>query len=136
MIKTDAQRERTLVQIEGFRRALAKANQEASGRRAAAIRGSYDGMIRQLKEEVREYDKLKSGKFVPPSIERLDQIAPFIVKLRIARGVSQTELAKRLGVSKQVVSRHEEDEYQTATVNRLQEILDALGIKAQVTMTA
>lgn len=136
MIKTDAQRERTLVQIEGFRRALAKANQEVSGRRAAAIRGSYEGVIRQLKEEVREYDKLKSGKFAPPSIERLDQIAPFIVKLRIARGVSQTELARRLGVSKQVVSRHEEDAYQTATVNRLQEILDALGIKAQVTMTA
>jgi len=39
-------------------------------------------------------------------------------------------------MSKQVVSRHEEDEYQSATINRLQEILDAIGIKAQVTMTA
>lgn len=33
-------------------------------------------------------------------IDRLDEIAPFIVKLRIAKGVSQTELAKRLRVSK------------------------------------
>ena len=57
MIKTDAQRERTLVQIEGFRSALAKTDQEASGKRATAIRGSYEGMIRQLKEEVREYDR-------------------------------------------------------------------------------
>ena len=41
MIKTDAQRERTLVQIEGFRRALAKAEEEATGKRLAASRGSY-----------------------------------------------------------------------------------------------
>ena len=45
MIKSDAQRDRTLAQIEGFRRALAKAEQEKP--RSAAIRGSYEGMIRQ-----------------------------------------------------------------------------------------
>jgi predicted transcriptional regulator len=42
-----------------------------------------------------------------------DQIVPFVAKMRIAKGVSQTELARRLGVSKQVVSRYEETEYQT-----------------------
>ena len=136
MIKTDAQRGRTVVQIDGFRHALAESAQKASGKRAAAIRGSYEGMIRQLEEEVREYDELKAGTFALPSIERLDQIAPFIVKLRIAKGVSQTELAKRLGVSKQVVSRHEEDQYQGAAVARLQEILDALGIKTRVLLSA
>ena len=93
-------------------------------------------MIRQLEEEVREYDELKAGAFALPSIERLDQIAPFIVKLRIAKGVSQTELAKRLGVSKQVVSRHEEDQYQGAALVRLQEILDALGVKTRVLLSA
>ncbi|MGP8247874.1 MAG: helix-turn-helix domain-containing protein [Bryobacteraceae bacterium] len=35
----------------------------------------------------------------------MDQITPFIAKVRIAKGVSQTELARRLGVSKQVISR-------------------------------
>ena len=136
MIKTDAQRERTVVQIDGFRHALAKSAQKASGRRAVAIRGSYEGMIHQLEQEVREYDELKTGRFALPSIERLDQIAPFIVKLRIAKGVSQTELAKRLGVSKQVVSRHEEDQYQGAALVRLQEILDALGVKTRVLLSA
>jgi HTH-type transcriptional regulator / antitoxin HigA len=136
MIKSDAQRERTVVQIEGFRRALAKAEHEKPGKRSAAIRGSYEGMIRQLEDELREYDQVKSGDLTLPHVERLDQIAPFIAKVRIAKGVSQTELAKRLGVSKQVVSRYEETDYQTVAITRLQDILDAIGIKTVVTLSA
>ncbi len=136
MIKSDAQRDRTLAQIEGFRRALAKAEEEKPGKRSDAIRGSYEGMIRQLESELREYNQLKSGEIALPHVERLDQIAPFIVKTRIAKGVSQTELARRLGVSKQVISRYEESEYQTVGIGRLQEILDAIGIKTAVTLSA
>jgi len=136
MIKSAAQRERTAAKIEGFREALAKVEQEASGKRAAAVRGSYAGMIRQLEDELREYDRLKSGALVLPRVERLDQIAPFIARVRIARGVSQTELARRLGVSKQVISRYEESEYQTVAIARLQEILDAIGVRTLVTLSA
>ena len=135
MIKSDAQRERTAAQIEGFRLALNKIDREMTGKRADAVRGSYEGMIRQLEDELREYDALKSGELTLPNVKRLDQIAPFIAKMRIAKGISQTELAKRLGVSKQVVSRYEEAEYQTVALSRLQEILDAIGVKALVTLT-
>jgi HTH-type transcriptional regulator / antitoxin HigA len=134
MIKSDAQRDRTLAQIEGFRQALAKVEREKPGKRSAAITGSYKGMIRQLEDELREYDQLKSGELTLPRIERLDEIAPFIAKIRIAKGVSQTELARRLGVSKQVISRYEESDYQTVAIARLQEILDAIGIKTLVTL--
>jgi HTH-type transcriptional regulator / antitoxin HigA len=136
MIKSDAQRERTIAQIEGFKRALAKVAEEKPGKRAAAIRGSYEGMIRQLEDELGEYDQLKSGHLKLPRIERLEEIAPFIVKLRIAKGLSQTELASRLGISKQVISRYEESDYQTVGIARLQEILDAIGIKTAVTLSA
>ncbi len=136
MIKSDAQRERTVAQIEGFRQALTKVDREMTGKRAAVVRGSYEGMIRQLEEELREYDDLKSGELTLPNVERLDQIAPIIAKMRIAKGVSQTELARRLRVSKQVISRYEETEYQTVAIARLQEILDAIGIKALVTLSA
>ena len=136
MIKSDAQRDRTLAQIEGFRRALAKADEEKPGKRSAAIRGSYESMIRQLEDELREYDELKSCVLNLPQIERLGQIAPFIARIRIAKGVSQTELARRLGVSKQVISRYEESDYQTVAIARLEEILDAIGIKTAVTLSA
>ena len=136
MIKSDAQRERTVAQIEGFRRALAKVAEEKPAKRSVAIRGSYEGMIRQLEEELREYDQLKSGNLELPRIDRLDEIAPFIVKLRIAKGLSQTELANRLGLSKQVISRYEESDYQTVGIARLQEILDAIGVKTAVSLSA
>jgi ribosome-binding protein aMBF1 (putative translation factor) len=136
MIKSDAQRERTAAQIEGFQQALAKVAGEKRDKRSAAIRASYQSMIRLLEGELREYDQLKAGEIALPHVERLDQIAPFITRIRIARGVSQTELAKRLGVSKQVISRYEENEYQTVALSRLQEILDAIGIKTDVTLSA
>lgn len=136
MIKSDAQRERTAAQVEGFRQALSKLDRHMTGKRAAAVRGSYEGMLRQLEEELREYDGLKSGELILPKVERLDLIAPFVAKMRIAKGISQTELARRLGVSKQVVSRYEETEYQTVAISRLQEILDAIGIKALITLRA
>jgi HTH-type transcriptional regulator/antitoxin HigA len=136
MIKSDAQRERTAVQIEGFRQALAQVSREMSGRRASAVRGSYEGIIRQLEGELREYDQLKSGELTLPKVERLDQIVPFIAKIRIAKGVSQTELARRLGVSKQVISRYEDTDYQSVGIARLQQILDAIDVKALITLIA
>jgi HTH-type transcriptional regulator / antitoxin HigA len=136
MIKNDAQRERTVAQIEGFRRALAKVAEEKPAKRSAVLRVSYEGMIRQLDDELREYDEIKSGELKLPRVEKLDEIAPFITKIRIAKGVTQTELARRLGVGKQVISRYEESDYQTVSIARLQEILDAIGITTLVTLTA
>ena len=87
-----------------------------------------------MEDELREYDQLKSGEVTIPKIDRLEEIAPFVVKLRIAKGISQTDLARRLGVSKQVISRYEESDYQTVGMARLQEILDAIGIKTAITL--
>ena len=118
MIKNDAQRDRTVAQIEGFRQALAKVA------RRNGHWGSYQSMIRQLEDELREYNQLKSGELTLTQVERLDQIAPRIAKIRIARGVSQTELARRLGgrpasvATKGVNIRHGRDRETTADSGR------------------
>lgn len=136
MIKSEAQRERTVAQIDGFKKALERVRQEASGKRAAVLVGNYQTMIGDLGAQVREYDDLKNGKLTIPKVKRLDDVAPLITRLRIAKGISQTELARRLSVSKQVVSRYEESEYQTVGLAKLQEILDAIGAKANITLSA
>jgi HTH-type transcriptional regulator/antitoxin HigA len=135
MIKSDAQRDRTLAQIEGFRQALAQAEKETVSKASESIRQSYASMIRQLQDELSEYHDLKSGELDLPQVSRLEQIAQFIAKIRIAKGVSQTELARRLGLSKQAISRYEENEYQTVGGARLQEILDAIGITIAITLS-
>src|SRR5438105_69118 len=136
MIKSDAQRERTLAQIDGFRQALAKVEQEISGKRTDILAANYQTMVRELEDQIREYDELKRGELAIPKVERLDEVAPFITRIRIAKGISQTELGRRLGVSKQVISRYEESDYQTVAIARLQGILDAIGIKTLVTIRA
>ena len=52
-------------------------------------------MIRQLEDELREYDQLKSGELTLPHVERLDQIAPFIAKDPDCQG----RLANRIGAA-------------------------------------
>jgi ribosome-binding protein aMBF1 (putative translation factor) len=129
-IRSDAERERAAAQAEFMRAGIAKVAAEKPV--AARMRE----MLRSREAQIRDYDALKRGELKLPKIERLDQIAPLIPRIRIARGVSQTELARRLGVSKQVVSRYEESDYQTVGLTRLQEILDALGARTRIDLEA
>ena len=90
MIKSDAQRERTVAQIEGFKRALAKVEGEKPGKRTAAIRGSYEGMIRQLEDELRD---LRAISPELPS-EFYDSIAGRLNALRLSEELKSQLLTK------------------------------------------
>lgn len=83
----------------------------------------------QLAEEVESYERLKRGQF--SEIENLHGLGRLLVGLRIARNLSQRELADMLGVHESQVSRDERNEYHGVTVQRAAAILDALG--AQLT---
>jgi len=81
----------------------------------------------QLQEEVESYERLKRGEF-----EELDNLHGFgnlLIALRIAQGMSQRDLAKKLGVHESQVSRDERNEYFGITVERAMKILDALHVR-------
>lgn len=80
----------------------------------------------QIKEEVQSYERLKRGEF--DELQNLSGIGQLLVALRIAKGVTQRELAKRLEVSESQVSRDERNEYHGITVDRAQRVLEALGV--------
>ncbi|TWU05469.1 helix-turn-helix domain-containing protein [Stieleria varia] len=86
----------------------------------------------QLREEVEHYENLKRGKF--PDLPNLKGLGVLLVSLRIARGMSQRELAAKLEVHESQVSRDERNEYHGITVDRAIKILDALGVKLQTTV--
>lgn len=81
----------------------------------------------QLKEEVEEYERLKRGEF--GDLENLYGIGRTLVALRIFKGIKQSELALKLGVKESQVSRDEANEYHGASVDKIQKVLDAIGIK-------
>ena len=79
----------------------------------------------QLQEEVASYENLKRGKF--EELRDFEGLGRMLVALRISRGLSQRELAERLGVHESQISRDERNEYHGITVQRAGKILDALG---------
>jgi transcriptional regulator with XRE-family HTH domain len=80
-----------------------------------------------LKEEVESYERLKRGEF--DELENLHGLGQMLISLRIAQGISQRDLAKRLGVHESQVSRDERNEYFGITLERTIRILDALNVR-------
>lgn len=81
----------------------------------------------QLHEEVESYERLKRGEF--PELDNLRGLGHLLIAVRIAQGVSQRELARRLGVHESQVSRDERNEYFGITLERAIKILDALKVR-------
>lgn len=79
----------------------------------------------QLVEEVGSYEKLRRGEF--EEFTNLKGLGQLLIGLRIAKGMSQRELADRLGVHESQVSRDERNEYHGITVDRVGRVLEALG---------
>jgi len=81
----------------------------------------------QLKEEVESYERLKRGEF--EELENLRGLGHLLISIRIAQGISQRELAKRLNVHESQVSRDERNEYFGITLERAIKVLDALNVR-------
>ncbi len=81
----------------------------------------------QLREEVESYERLKRGEL--GELQNLHGLGTMLVALRIALGLTQRELAERLGVHESQVSRDERNEYHAITVDRASRILDVLGVE-------
>lgn len=88
-----------------------------------------------LRQELVDYERLRSGEertFVAPSLRG---IAELLIKARVARGWSQRRLADELGIAEQQVQRYEVTGYSAASLARLADIADALGITITETAT-
>lgn len=81
----------------------------------------------QLQEEVDAYERLKRGEFA--ELDDLRAVGPLLITSRIAQGISQRDLARRLGVHESQVSRDERNEYFGITLERAAKILDALNVR-------
>lgn len=80
----------------------------------------------QLKEEVEEYEKIKRGEF--GALENLEGLGRMLVAVRISKGIKQKELAEKLGVKEAQISRDERNEYHGASIEKIQKVLNALGV--------
>jgi DNA-binding Xre family transcriptional regulator len=112
-----------------------RAELERMGLSADEVKRAIDPILSfhwQLLEEVQSYERLKRGEF--DELRNLRGLGQMLISLRIARGLTQRELAERLGVHESLVSRDERNEYHGITLERAARILDALGVELRSTV--
>ena len=85
--------------------------------------------MEDLQREVEEYETLRSGKRKVLEIGSLEDLPRTLIQVRIAAGLSQKELAAKLGLKPQQIQRYEAMDYQSASLERINEIVRVLGVK-------
>jgi len=140
MITNERQYIVATAQAERFREALARLKDAPpSARVHPRIRqAEIDGLrsqIDDLRRELDAYKKLKTGNVTVLRHTGLPSIAHALIRARIAEGWKQEDLAARLGVKAQQVQRYEATEYQTASLARLHQVADVLGLEWEHVVT-
>jgi len=132
MIRTEFEYRETLKRIENSEDEFRK--QEAQLKSQGFDRAEVKRMLdtarvfhAQIKFEAEMYERLKRGEF--DEFHNLQGVGQLLIGARIASGLSQRELADRLGVHESQVSRDERNEYNGVTVERANRILELLGVE-------
>ena len=89
---------------------------------AKAQEDAMSSQLADLEEELRDYETLKAGGFELDALKSVGEIPRMLIKARIAQGLSQKELAERLGLKEQQIQRYEATEYATASLARIREV--------------
>lgn len=134
MIRSDAEYWDALNQIQDdrvYRENLKKqyVDMGFSPEKVNRLMEPVESFLPQLEEDVAEYERLKRGEI--GELTDLRQLGRFLIKLRIARGLTQRQLAERLRVHESLVSRDERNEYHGITSERAARILEAMGAQIQ-----
>ncbi len=84
-----------------------------------------DAMISQLADldsELKEYEAIKAGQFDARGLDAVAGIPKLLIQARIANGLSQKQLAERLGLKEQQIQHYEATEYASASLRRIREV--------------
>lgn len=133
---------KTQQQYHAVKAELQKLNEELSNFSVKSDKkanfGDYSGKIQEshllsqtlrLQRELSDYSRLTTGKETTITIKALSELPLALIKARIGAGLTQKQLADRLGVAEQQVQRYEQTEYAHANFTRMLEIMAALGVE-------
>ena len=95
---------------------------------ARAQEEALTSQLADLENELLEYESLKAGEFQLDSLKVVSDLPAVLIKARIARGLSQKELAERIGLKEQQIQRYEATDYASANLARIQEVASAFNV--------
>ena len=135
MITTEHQFRITKGEIKRFEEALSKVgeqNKDLHPKLQTAMRESLDSQLQELCEQVAEYEALRDGKITSLEFDSLAGVPIGLIKARIAKGLTQKELAESLDLKEQQIQRYEATLYEGAGLDRIQQVANVLGMRELV----
>jgi ribosome-binding protein aMBF1 (putative translation factor) len=93
-----------------------------------AYREAMQSQLDDLQVQLKAYEALKAGT-KDLAISTLEGLSKVLIQARISAGLSQKELAGKLGLKEQQVQRYEASLYASASLTRLLEVAQVLGIR-------
>lgn len=133
MITNERQFKITRSQAEKFKKALTEFSLQGRAgvhpRLIQAERDALESQIADLERELDEYESLKASDLSMITLDSFEGLAEGLIKARIASGLSQKDLADRLNIKEQQIQRYEADRYSSASLQRLQDVANAIGVR-------
>jgi HTH-type transcriptional regulator/antitoxin HigA len=102
---------------------------------ARAQRASYERQAAELREKVSTYEALRDGTAKDIDASEITQLGRAIIEARVARGLTQRELANLAGLQEQQIQRYEKELYGAANLRRIAHIANCLGVQFEAKLT-
>ncbi|MCK4745976.1 MAG: helix-turn-helix transcriptional regulator [Bacteroidales bacterium] len=135
MIKNNKQQrniQERMIQITNALDELEKQKENIDANLFELNKNALESQLEDLQKELLLFDSLKSGKLKKISIESFAEIYRILISFRIALGWTQRDLASRIGVKEQQIQRYESTDYQSASLHRIIEIINAMDITIDI----
>lgn len=131
MIRNERQYWATRSEVERFERLLSEseksdADDDVHPLIAKARRDASNSRLLDLKADLQEYESLKAGKFDMSGLMIVTALPEMLIKARIARGMTQRDLAERIGLKEQQIQRYEATDYASASLSRIMDVVAGL----------
>src|ERR1700737_958611 len=128
MIKNDRQYHVSRAKLERFQSAVrALERQGGSTNPADQVRAAgFRTMVAELEHELANYEQLQRGRIAQAGPRPIEDLPNALVEQRIAAGLTQRELAERLGLKEQQIQRYEATDYNGARLARVLEVIEAM----------
>ncbi len=132
MISNERQYRITRAQAAKFAqalRAIREGRGESTGTHpliAKAQEEAISSQLADLQSELHEYESLKAGEFQLDRLAAVDELPTVLIKARISQGLTQKDLAERVGLKEQQIQRYETTDYASASLTRIREVATAL----------
>ena len=125
MIKNEKQYKITKMEIKDFAQSISILKQKIDKNPDPFLELERDALLGQafdLQRELEEYEDLKAGNIPILEFANIEDLPKTLIKSRIALGLSQKDLAGKIGLHEQQIQRYEHTDYESASYTRLGEI--------------